>query len=202
MSKNFKAHTREEHTKALAQYLPPGIDAKFNPESNLFKLLAGFSGEITRIDEIFEYTKRQLNILNCDDTEYMSLWESLVGIPDDVFTKTDLLDIDERRGQVLLKLQGLGAITEQDFKDLALLLGFEITIEHGANAAYPPYSVPFYPIAENQARFVMIVRGANLFNAAYPPYDVPFLPTAEDSQLTRLFEKLKPSPTKILFINN
>tara|TARA_R110000868_G_C10972986_1_gene771133 strand:- start:25194 stop:25799 length:606 start_codon:yes stop_codon:yes gene_type:complete len=198
----FKAHTRQEHQRALAQYLPSGIKAKINPNSNLYKLLDGFGGELTRIDELFEDVFKQLNILTTDNSDYMSLWESLLGLPDDIFPQTDSLTIAERREQVLLKLRGLGALTEQDFIDLAALLGIVITIEHGIDNAYPPYNVPFYPISENGARFIMIIKGSGLFNAVYPPYNIPFFPTAENSQITKLFEKLKPSNTKILFINN
>lgn len=198
----FRAHTLKEHTRALAQYLPSGINAKINPNSNLYKLLNGLGGELTRIDELFEDTFKQLDILTCDNSEYMSLWETLVGLPDNVFPRTDNLTIAERREQVLLKLRGLGALTEQDFIDLAKLLGIDITIEHGIDNLYPPYSVPFYPMSEVGARFIMFVRGNNLFNAEYPPYSVPFIPTAENSSLTSLFEKLKPAMTKILFINN
>ena len=198
----FKAHTRQEHQRALAQYLPGGINAKVKSSSNLFKLLDGLGGELTRIDEIFQDVFKQLNILTTDNVEYMSLWEGLVGLPDDVFPQTDSLTIVERREQVLLKLRGLGALTEQDFIDLAALLGIVITIEHGINNTYPPYSVPFYPISEFGARFIMIVKGSGLFTAAYPPYDVPFLPASNNSQITKLFEKLKPSMTTILFINN
>lgn len=199
---NFKAHTREEHQLALAQYLPTGKNAKLNPSSNIYNLLYGLGGELTRVDELFEYTFKQLNILTATDLEYMALWEGLVGLPDNVFPQTDSLSIEERRQQVLLKLRGLGTLTEQDFLDLASLLGISIVIEHAVDFLYPPYSVPFYPFFENTARFIMIVRGDNIFDAEYPPYDVPFTPTAESSQITTLFEILKPSMTKILFINN
>lgn len=202
--KNFKAHTKEQNRQSLASELPNGKAwaTKNIKGTNLFGLLEAIGGEITKIDELFEDNYKQFSILYTDNLDYIRLWESMVGIPDDVFTQTESLSIEERRDQVLLKLRGLGTLTEQDFIDLAKLLGIDITIEHGADNLYPPYSVPFCPLSEKGAKFVMFVIGAGIFSGDYPAYNVPFLPTADDSQIVNLFEKLKPAMTKILFINN
>jgi uncharacterized protein YmfQ (DUF2313 family) len=197
----FKAHTLGEHTRALAQYLPSGISAKINPSSNLYKLLEGLGGELTRIDELFEDTFKQLDILTCDNVEYMSLWEALVGLPDDVFPKTDSLTIVERRDQVLLKLRGLGALTEQDFIDLAKLLGIDIKIEHGTDFGFP-YTFPIiFTGNERESRFVMVVNLPEEFDIGEKfPLTFPFTLSGENSNaLEALFNKLKPATTIIIF---
>lgn len=197
----FKAHTLQEHTRALAQYLPSGINAKVNVGSNLYKLLEGLGGELTRIDELFEDTFKQFNILTCDNVEYMSLWESLVGLPDDVFPQTDNLTIDKRREQVLLKLRDLGAITEQDFIDLAALLGIAITIEHGTNFRFP-YTFPIiFTGNDRESRFVMIVNLPKEFDFGDKfPMTFPFTLSGKNANIIEaLFNKIKPAMTTIIF---
>jgi uncharacterized protein YmfQ (DUF2313 family) len=202
---NFEAHTLEEQRNALAQYFPNDkvFSSKNFASDNLYKLLLGFSGESQRVDEIYSSVWQGTDILTTTDINYIEAWEGAVGIPDDVFIDTTQLTIDERRNQILLKLRSLGVLTKEDFINLALLLGQTITIEHGTDLVFPPYTPPFIPMRDMRAaRFVMIVKGMNLDVASYPEYTPPFIPTAPASQLRSLFEILKPSMTIIIFLNS
>lgn len=201
---NFQAHTLEQHQQALAQYLPNDrlFLAKTLKGKNLYKLLMGLGGELQRMDEIFQSVWDGTNILTTIDPNYISLWEGFVGIPDNIFTQTTSLSIEERRQNILIKLRSLGVLTEQDFIDLAALLGVSITIKHGIEVAYPPYTPPFIPMSSYGARFVWIIQGPNLDIASYPPYSVPFTPSAPNSQLSDLFQILKPANTILIFQNS
>lgn len=200
----FQAHTLEQHQQALGQYFPNDrlFAAKNIKGKNLYKLLMGLSGELQRMDEIFQSVWDGTNILTTIDPNYMTLWEGFVGIPDTVFTQTTSLTINQRRQNVLIKLRSLGVLTEEDFIDLAALLGVSITIKHGIEVAYPPYTPPFIPISSYGARFVWIIQGPNLDMASYPPYSVPFIPSSPDSQLSELFQILKPANTILIFQNS
>lgn len=202
---NFEAHTLQEHQQALGQYLPNDrlFAAKNYSDTNLYKLLTGIAGEFKRIDEIFQNVWDGTNILTTVDLEYIALWESALGLPDNSFTETTSLDLEDRRNQVLIKLRSLGVLTEQDFKDLALLLGVSITIKRGSDTLYPAYAVPFTPQRNaKSAKFTWIIQGPDLDLASYPPYAVPFTPSAPDSVLRNLFEVLKPSMTTLIFQNS
>ncbi len=198
----FQAHSLEDNTSALAAYLPNDklFAAKNIDGSNLRKMLKGLGGEMTRADQIFQSIWDGTNIVETTDPDYMSAWESAVGIPNTYFSQTTSLSIEDRRQQVLIQLRSLGVLTAQDFIDLAALLGYTITIQQGINVLYPPYSVPFIPITnERDARFIMFVNGLGTASA-FPPYSVPFLPQNPGAQLQTLFNILKPTNTIIIYL--
>lgn len=202
---NFQAHSLLENVDALAQYLPNDklFAAKNFDGTNLRKLLTGLGGELTQVDQIFQSVWDGTNILETTDLDYMAAWESAVGIPNTYFTQTTSLTLDERRQQVLIQLRSLGVLTEQDFIDLAALLGQTITIEHPVDMLYPPYSVPFIPYSsEREVRFIMIIKGLSFDMGAYPPYTPPFIPQNPASQLQILFNILKPANTIIIYLNS
>lgn len=178
------------------------FQAKNVKDTNLYKLFLGLGGEFTRVDEIFENVWNNTNILTTNDLEYISRWEGAVGIPDSIFRDTDSLALDKRKNNIILKLRSLNCLTKQDFIDLAALLGQVITIKHGIEVAFPPYTPPFIPIKNSKsARFIWIIQGKNLDVASYPPYSVPFTPSAPFSQLRNLFEVLKPAMTTLIYQN-
>ncbi|MFT6151383.1 MAG: hypothetical protein ACJAY9_000772 [Flavobacteriales bacterium] len=200
---DFQAHTIEENQQVLGQYFLNDRTAtnKNIAGSNLYKMFLGLAGEFKRVDDLFQSVWDGTNILTTNDPNYMALWEGAVGIPDDIFVGTSS-DIEERRKNVLLKLRSLNVLTEQDFIDLAAILGQSITIKHGIEVAYPPYTPPFIPIRNSKsARFIWIIQGENLDLASYPPYNVPFFPSSPSSQLSGLFEALKPTMTTLIFQN-
>lgn len=204
MSNLFAAHSLDQETNALAAYLPNDriFGTKILQNSNLYKLLKGLGGEMTVLDQTIANTVEGLGLLQTQDPDFIAAWEASVGIPNTYFPNTTSLTIDERRNQILIQLRSLGVLTEQDFINLAALLGVSITIEHGEDMIYPPYTPPFIPYTLPGARFVMIVKGPNLDIGSYPPYSVPFIPTNPASQIMILFNILKPSPTKIIYLNS
>jgi len=199
---NFQAHTVNEHQQALGQYfLNDRLGTNKNIiGSNLYKMFMGLAGEFQRVDALFQSVWDGTNILTTQDINYIELWEGAVGIPNSYFTQTTSLSIDDRKQQILIQLKSLGVLTEQDFIDLAALLGYTITIQQGINALYPPYSVPHLPLGnEKEARFIMIINGLGGTLEDYPPYDVPHFPRNPGSQLQTLFNILKPSNIIILY---
>lgn len=205
MANLFLAHSLEQEVDALAAYLPNDklFASKALQNTNLRKLLQGLGGELTVLDQTIANTELGFNILETQDLDFIAAWEAAVGIPNTYFSNTSSLGIEERRQQVLIQLRSLGVLTEQDFIDLAALLGQTITIEHAIDLLYPPYAVPFIPYGRaEQARFIMIVKGLSFDPAAYPPYAVPFIPQNPSSQIQVLFNILKPAPTIIIFLNS
>lgn len=201
----FQSHTLEQQTDAMVRYMPSDklFAAKNFNGTNLRKLLLGINGEFVRIDQIFQSVWDGTNILTTTDPDYMAAWEGAVGIPNSYFPQTSSLTIEQRRQQVLIQLRSLGVLTEQDFIDLAALLGETITIEHPVSMLYPPYIPPFIPYGDaREARFIMIVKGPNLDPGSYPPYSVPFIPTNPVSQIQVLFDILKPANTIIIYLNS
>ena len=125
---------------------------------------------------------------------FIEEWEKALGIPDACFKATG--DIDERRTHILTKLASLGIQTVADFVTLGAVFGIVITVE-----PLDEMSVPPIPIVYPDARFTIVITGANL-QVGVPPYDVPFTPVSNESTLICLFNKLKPSNCKLIFVNS
>lgn len=203
MANLFLAHSLEQEVDALVAYLPNDklFASKALQNTNLRKLLQGLGGELTTLDQTIANTELGLNILQTEDLDFIAAWETAVGIPNSYFPNTTSLPIEERRKQILIQLRSLGVLTEQDFIDLAALLGYSITIEHAIDLLYPPYTPPFIPMGgATMARFVMIVKGLGGDIADYPPYTPPFYPKNPGAQLQTLFNILKPAPTTIIYL--
>lgn len=202
----FQAHTLEQHTQAFTQYLPSDkvFAAKNFDGSNLRKLFKGLSGELVRVDQIFQSVWDGTNLLETNDPDYMAAWESAVGIPNSYFTQTTSLTMDQRRNQVLIQLRSLGVLTAQDFIDLAALLGITITISPGTEISGFPLVFPFVFFASTTAaRFTMVVNAPVSLSPYSFPMTFPLTFSSDESNiLETLFNILKPANTQIIFNYN
>lgn len=110
-----------ESLKALA---PKGVCWTTDNNSNWIKLLDAIAQEYARVDG------RGVDLLMeaFPDTsdELLPNWERLVGLPD-TFSDPDAT-IEERRQQVLFKLQARGGQTAEYIQDLIATLGYESLI--------------------------------------------------------------------------
>lgn len=201
---NFQAHTVEEHQQALGQYfLNDRLGTNKNiAGSNLYKMFMGLAGEFQRVDALFQSVWDGTNIFATQDINYIELWEGAVGLPDNCFTQTTLLSLEERRNQVLIKLKSLGVLTKQDFIDLAALFGYTIEISNGTKYGVFPMTFPFtFFNNPGEARFTMIVNmPTSLAPTSVFPMTFPFtLSDGGGSILECLFRELKPANTSIVF---
>lgn len=164
----------EDQADLLAAHLPLGgvFDAAREDGTNFRALIEGLGDEYFRTEENTFDVCQEMDPRITDDL--LPEWERSVGIPDDCFSTAD--DIDRRRQAVLLKVGGFRVQTEQDFIDLAALLGQTIEIEPGAvSGAYPMTYPGLYLGGAKGARFTMIVHFPNAQNTDYPqPYPVPY----------------------------
>ena len=155
----FKNYSVETHTDFLANFLPNGklTTAKFIENSTLRLYLKGKAPEFKRLNDLFVTFINELDPTTTID--FLTEWESAIKIPDSCIplASTD----EERRENILLKLLSLSVQTEQDYIDLAAILGFTISF---VTDEFPPYDVPFTPLGE----------GVDL--SFVPPYAVPFTP--------------------------
>lgn len=202
----FQAHTLEQHTQAFTQYLPNDkvFMAKNFDGSNLRKLFKGLSGELVRVDQIFQSVWDGTNLLETNDPDYMAAWEAAVGIPNSYFTQTTSLTMDQRRNQVLIQLRSLGVLTAQDFVDLAALLGITITITPGSEVTGFPFVFPFILFGSaTDARFTMIVNAPTNLNPFEFTMTFPLTFSSDESNILQtLFNILKPANTQIIFNYN
>lgn len=122
---DFNIQDIEEITQSLANLMPNGVAyrAKNIPDSKLRSLMKGLMGEGRRCSaQIYSLASKFTPNLT---GSYIDIWEKFLGIPDDCFP-INLTD-EERRANILIKLAYLNLYGEQDYYDLANVLGIELT---------------------------------------------------------------------------
>lgn len=195
----IEQHSKELHTSALASYLPDGqlFEAKNIDDSNFRKLLRGFAGELFTAEGYLKTLEQEYSPAVTE--LFIAEWESAVGIPGACFAVADTLD--DRRQNVLTKLAALGIQTEQDFIDLAALLGVTVTISQLSDDVFPPYSIPYTIAALPGARYVIVVTGENLVSG-FPPYSIPLFLEGGETLLECLYDKVKSDNCNVIFKNS
>jgi uncharacterized protein YmfQ (DUF2313 family) len=200
--KILKERTEEEQATVLAGYLPNDqlwLDKNVD-NSPLRGILLGLASQW--ID--FRNSGNEL-CEQYDPTTTTSLieeWEAFVGIPDHCFDNTGSLEL--RRKNILLKLAGINATTAKQFEDIAAILGFDVTVEPGADSPSStfPMTFPFLLVDPDDAPFVIIVNIDDPGTEGFP-YTFPFTLSSGVSELLQcLFDKLKPANTIVYFNNS
>lgn len=168
----------------LAYFLPSGrtFANKFVEGSNVRRTLKGLAATALVVNE--KLARVAIEYFPDTTTDLIGEWEQLVGIPNDCFKGDG--DIETRRIHVLAMLRAWGVQTEQDFIDLAELLGYTISITHDVidEIQLLPLDVPFIPAAGNDPDFIWVVRGL---------WDTP------PPELQCFFNKLKSSLSIVQF---
>lgn len=191
-------HTQEEHTTALAQYMPDGalFEAKNINDSNFRKLLKGFAGELFTAEG---YLKTFHDQFIPDATIlFLSDWERTVGIPDECFSGTG--SIADRRRDVLVKLASLGVQTAADFEALGDLFGIDVSVSSGIDSGSFPYTFPMiFFNSPADARFTIVVNFP-LPQGGFFIYNFPVI-FGDKTQfiLKCLFRKLAPANCQVIF---
>ncbi len=115
-----------EHRQQLDQLLPPGLLWVRSPGSVRDNLLMGIAAESARFEEL------TLALIDEADprttSDLLDEWEAWVGLPDPCVPPSVTLSDDERRANIVARLQAVGGQSRQFFIDLAASLGFTITI--------------------------------------------------------------------------
>lgn len=181
----------EQHTNALADYLPGGrtFEAKRIAGSNLRQLLAGLAGELLRAQGYIctledEYLPDQ-TVLFLDE------WESALGIPDDCFTGEGTQA--ERLRDIVLKLTAYAGIqTKSDFEALGVVFGIPVTVHSGTD-------VPELGLGPQDAKFTIVVDFVVTEEFTFP-FTFPILFGDESIAILEcLFNKLKPANVQVIF---
>lgn len=192
------SRTNDEQTGILAQYLRGDQlhESKNINGSILQKVLSGLAVEFLRQrDKLNEvYSEYDPN----NTTKFIEEWEDLVGIPDECLTNTGTLE--QRRQNILLKLAGANASTEQQFKDVATVLGFDVQITNAIDIATFPLTLPFILVNQSEAPFIIVITLQESVNANILPLTLPFELASDKSEILKcFFEKLKPSQCSIYY---
>ncbi len=190
--------TLEQHTQALADYMPNGklFEAKNINNSNFRQLLRGLAGELFTAQGYLitleqEYFPDQTNL-------FLSEWESALGIPDSCFGGIGSNEI--RRRDIITKLSALGVQTVQDFIDLAAVFGVVVEVNPGVEEITFPLIFPVVMFTtEKEARFTLVIRFTVETASRFPLVFPIVFGDGEIAILECLFTKLKPANCDIIF---
>ncbi len=188
----------EQHTQALADYMPNGklFEAKNISNSNFRQLLRGLAGELFTAQGYLitleqEYFPDATNL-------FLSEWESALGIPDSCFSGEGTND--ERRRDIVTKLSALGVQTDQDFIDLAAVFGVTVAVGPGIDEITFPITFPVVMFTtEQEARFTLVIRFTVESASRFPLVFPIVFGSGEIAILECLFTKLKPANCDIIF---
>lgn len=184
-------HSVAEQAQSLANYMPGGKvwSAKAIAGTVIRGILDGLGVELWRTESVIETFVQE--IIPDETQAYLDEWESMLGIPDDVFKnpRTDAI----RLRDINIKLAALGIQTAEDFVELALdRFGITVTVT-GGNATPGDFG------SAKEATHTIVVEYINP-EPNYFPLDFPIVFGSTDLGIMRLlFEKVKPATCNILF---
>ena len=111
-----KVYSEEDYTKGTLGLLPKGLMWAFPKISNFYKLFAGISVELVRVQvRVCDLIKESFPLLS---DELLSAWEEDLGLPDKC-SPNNVNDINSRRNQVLRKLTQRGGQSIAYYTQLA-----------------------------------------------------------------------------------
>lgn len=190
--------TQTQQADILAQYIRDDRlhQAKNKEGSNLRKVLIGLAEEFVRFRDKANLIYDDYNPSKTE--QLITDWETQVGIPDDCFSNTGTLE--ERRTNILLKLAGINVSTEQQFKNVASILGFNIEVSNGIETSTFPLTLPFILLNQDEAPFTIIITLPASEQPAGLPLELPFTLTSQAPEILEcLFNKIKPAQCNLIF---
>lgn len=194
----LKERTQTQQADILAQYLRDDSlhEAKNKDGSTLRKILIGLASEWLNFRSKINEVSNEYNPKTT--TKLIEEWEQFVGIPDDCIPVAST--IEQRRLNVLLKLAGINATTEKQFKNIASILGYNIEVSNGVSTSTFPLTLPFLLISEASAPFTIVITLPSSIQPNGFALTFPFTLTSQQPAiLDCLFNKLKPANTQLFF---
>lgn len=194
----LKERTQTQQADILAQYLRDDNlhEAKNRDGSTLRKILIGLASEWLNFRSKINEVSNEYNPKTT--TKLIEEWEEFVGIPDDCIPVAST--IEQRRLNVLLKLAGINATTEAQFKNVASILGYNIEVSNGVSTSTFPLTLPFLLISEASAPFTIVITLPSSIQPNGFTLTFPFTLTSQQPAiLDCLFNKLKPANTQLFF---
>jgi uncharacterized protein YmfQ (DUF2313 family) len=194
----LKERSQTQQADILAQYLRDDNlhEAKNRDDSTLRKILLGLASEWLNFRDKINEVANEYNPQKT--TALIQEWEQFVGIPDKCIPVAST--IEQRRLNVLLKLAGINATTEKQFKNVASILGYNIEVSNGVSTSTFPLTLPFLLISEASAPFTIVITLSSSIQPNGFPLTFPFTLTSQQPAiLDCLFNKLKPANTQLFF---
>jgi len=186
-----------DQQKVLADYMRNDklFTGKRISTKKFYKLLAGLAIEIGRVEGILDDIA--INYDPAQTVELIERWESAIGIPCECFPVSE--NIEDRRNNVIAKLNASGVVTADDFVELGTKFGLNIEIFPGQDVLTFPYTFPFV-LNDGNPKFIMVINISSTEVGDVFTYTFPItLRSAEKINIVQcLFKKLAPANVEVL----
>lgn len=195
---NIEKRTQQEQARILANYLRSDKlhDAKNNKDSVLFKILMGLAIGWIDFRDNSQLIVDNYNIYN--SLQLLEEWEQAVGVPDDVFSIAN--DVEIRRRNILLKISGSKAETSLQFENIGKILGFDIKCETGYQYCRFPLRFPIIFTKKENLPFLIVITIDKKYQPKTFPFTFPIEFKSDIAIILKLFfDKIKPANTKLIF---
>lgn len=199
----IQSNTLKDCSDSLARYLPSGrmFESAWQTGTNLRGFIDALGSELCRVNDVIN----EFDILESGFGLFLSEWESALGIPDDCFTNTGT--IAERQANIFVKLAMRGATTEEDYKNIASMLGYVIDVKVGSElSGFFTFDFPiiFFNNPSEQ-RFTIVIEYSDADEPTVNGFDYPF-PIVFGGEnnfniLRCVLLKIKPAHCNMIFIN-
>ena len=149
----IESRTNEEQAEVLSSYLPTNdlFGKKNDLTSNLGKFLLGLSPEFRRVREVIRTIRNEY--FPETTTNFIENWERQLNIPDDCIDVS--ADIEERRKNVMLKLNGVNISTNKEIENMLAAAGIEAKVQNALDICTLPLTLPFILVSEQEMPFTL-----------------------------------------------
>lgn len=198
MADYIESRTNEEQAVVLSSYLPANdlFGKKNDLTSGYGKFLLGLSPEFRRVRNVIRTIRTEY--FPETTTDFIENWESQLNIPDDCIDVSS--DIEERRKNVMLKLNGINVTTNKEIENMLAAAGIEATVQNALDINTLPLILPFILVSEEAMPFTIIITlDASLQPEGFP-LTLPFtLSSQAPTNIECLLRKYIPAHCQVFF---
>jgi len=194
----IETRTNEEQAEVLSSYLPANdlFGKKNDLTSNLGKFLLGLSPEFRRVREVIRTIRNEY--FPETTTNFIENWERQLNIPDDCIDVS--ADIEERRKNVMLKLNGVNISTNKEIENMLAAAGIEAKVQNALDICTLPLTLPFILVSQQEMPFTIIITLDSSLEPQGFPLTLPFtLSSQAPSNIQCLLRKYIPAHCQVYF---
>jgi uncharacterized protein YmfQ (DUF2313 family)/DNA-binding beta-propeller fold protein YncE len=189
----------------LSKLIPYGKcwESKFYTNNVLYNFIKSIAYSIMNLDNTVMGLLKSINIKESND--FLEEWEKLLGLPKPDFDIAST--IEQRKLNVLALIRASKAYSIQDWKDIATIMGVDITIEQYSESSGRafPFTFPItFPYPANQIPYLVIITFKNIdmayINRSFPyTFPITFYDNEKCKYLEKIYNMIKPVFIKLIF---
>lgn len=198
----FTVHNQRQQADIIASKIPDGKAwaDKYIDGTVMRNLLIGYGLEFMRLEGNLNYTSDELSLIRTQDL--INDWEVEYGIAKSCFADQEASTLEARINNILIMIAANGTSTEEQFENIALLLGLNVDVEPGHSLLTKfTLTFPFTFFSDVvDARYTIVVTFLDALEAAEFTHTFPFVfGDTRVGLLKCFFNILKPANCQVIY---